>query len=52
LNKHLKDSRSPYNFWPIEFCVFIDFGLEKNKKKYLEAPKSKMAAQFKMAAKI
>jgi hypothetical protein len=24
--------------------------LEKNKKKYLEAPKSKMAAQFKMAA--
>jgi hypothetical protein len=28
------------------------FWAKKNKKKYLEAPKFKMAAQFKMAAKI
>jgi hypothetical protein len=31
---------------------FIDFEREKYKKKYLEAPKSKTAAQFKMAAEI
>jgi hypothetical protein len=43
--------RSPKDFWPIHLCVFIDFGLEKIKK-YLEAPKLKMAAQFKLAAKI
>jgi hypothetical protein len=43
-------SRSPKDFGPNQFCVFIDFELEKNK--YMEAPKSKMAAQFKMAAKI
>jgi hypothetical protein len=32
--------------------IFIDFGLKKNNKKYSGAPKSKMAAQFKMAANI
>jgi hypothetical protein len=31
---------------------FYRFWAGKNKKKYLEAPKLKMAAQFKMAAKI
>jgi hypothetical protein len=28
----LMSSRSPKDFWPIQLCVFIDFGLEKNKK--------------------
>jgi hypothetical protein len=36
--------------WPIRLCIFIDFGLEK--KKYLEAPKLKIVAQFKMAPKF
>jgi hypothetical protein len=30
----------------------FNYAIEKNKKKYLKAPKSKMAAQFNMAAKI
>jgi hypothetical protein len=29
-----------------------DFGLEQNKKKYLDAPKLKMGSQLKMGAKI
>jgi hypothetical protein len=31
--------------------VFIDFGLEENKKKYMEAPKLKMDG-FKIAAEV
>jgi hypothetical protein len=39
-------------FGQLNYAFYIDFGIEKSKKKYSEASKLKMAAQFKYLPKF